>query len=53
MSKDSSAKAGIGCWGFGSVLAMVIGWSNHGSILWTIIDGLLSWIYVVWFALTR
>jgi len=53
MGRDSSAKAGIGFWGFGSALAMVIGWSEHGSIFWTIIDGLLSWIYVVWFALSR
>lgn len=53
MAEQKSAKAGIGCWGFGSVLAMVIGWSQHGSIFWTIVDGLLSWIYVVWFALSR
>ena len=53
MGNNKSAKAGIGFWGFGSVLAMVIGWSRHGSILWTIVDGLLSWIYVVFYALSR
>ena len=53
MSNSNSAQAGIGCWGYGSVLAMVIGWSQHGSILWTMIDGLLSWFYVLWFGRTR
>jgi len=53
MGDNKSAKAGIGFWGFGSALAMVIGWSQHASIFWTIIDGLLSWIYVVWYALAR
>lgn len=53
MKEKRSTKAGIGFWGFGSALAMVIGWSQHASVLWTIIDGLLSWIYVVWYLLTR
>lgn len=53
MGESKSASAGIGFWGFGSALAMVIGWSQHGSVLWTIIDGLLSWIYVIWHVVTR
>jgi len=54
MAHTKSAKAGsIGFWGFGSALAMVISWSGHGSILWAIIHGLISWIYVAYFALTR
>ena len=38
---------------FGSVLAIAISWSIHKSILWAIIHGLLSWIYVLYYALTR
>lgn len=38
---------------FGSALAMVISWSVNHSILWAIVHGLLSWLYVIYFALTR
>lgn len=34
--------------GFGSALAMVIGYSSHHSLGWTIVDGLLGWFYVLW-----
>ena len=44
------AKAGIG---FGSALAIAISWSEHHSILLAIVHGFLSWLYVIWFALTR
>ena len=38
---------------FGSALAIAISWSEHHSILWAIVQGFLSWVYVVYFALTR
>ena len=44
------AKYGVG---FGSALAMAISYTNNHSILWAIIDGLLGWIYVLYFALFR
>jgi hypothetical protein len=28
-------------------------WSQHESILWAIVHGILSWFYVVYYALTR
>ena len=43
-------KTGVG---FGSALAIAISWSLHKSILWAIIHGILSWIYVIYYALTR
>lgn len=43
-------KTGIG---LGSALAVTISWSVNKSILWAILHGLLSWIYVVYYALTR
>jgi len=49
-STSGAAKAGVG---FGSALAMTISWSAHKSILWAIIHGILSWLYVIYFALTR
>ena len=39
--------------GFGSALAIAISWSQHQSILWAIIHGILSWIYVIYYAITR
>ena len=45
-----SVKAGIS---FGSALAIVISWSQNHSILWAIVHGILSWLYVIYFALTR
>ena len=37
---------------FGSALAISISWSAHKSILWAIIHGCLSWLYVIWYAIT-
>ena len=39
--------------GLGTVIAVVASWSRNESILWAILHGILSWIYVVYFALTR
>jgi ABC-type Fe3+-siderophore transport system permease subunit len=39
--------------GFGSVLAIVCSWARNRSILWAILHGMLSWFYVIYFALTR
>jgi hypothetical protein len=46
----AAAKAGIG---FGSALAITISWSLHHSIVWAIIHGFFSWLYVAYYALKR
>jgi hypothetical protein len=43
-------RAGIS---FGSALAIVISWSVNHSVLWAIIHGLLSWIYVIYYVIVR
>lgn len=43
-------KSGVG---MGSALAIVISWSVHKSLLWAIVHGALSWLYVIYYALTR
>jgi len=43
-----AAKAGVG---FGTALAIAISWSANGSILWAIIHGILSWFYVIYYAI--
>jgi len=44
------AKFGIG---FGSALAIAISYTTNHSIFWAIVDGILGWLYVVFFALFR
>jgi len=39
--------------GLGSVLAIVCSWQRNRSILWAILAGILSWIYVIYFAMSR
>ena len=45
---STAAKAGIG---FGSALAITISWSANKSILWAIVHGILSWFYVIYYAI--
>lgn len=39
--------------GLGSVIAVVCSWQRNRSIGWAILHGLLSWLYVIYFASTR
>jgi hypothetical protein len=39
--------------GLGAVIAVACSWDRNRSILWAILAGVLSWIYVIYFALTR
>jgi hypothetical protein len=50
---DKFESAGTGAWGLGMAIAVVLSWSRNASILWCILHGILSWIYVVYFAFTR
>jgi hypothetical protein len=48
--REEAARSGIT---FGSALAIAISWSVNKSILWAIIHGLFSWVYVVYYALFK
>ncbi len=48
--REEAARSGIT---FGSALAIAISWSVNKSILWAIIHGLLSWFYVIYYALFK
>jgi hypothetical protein len=50
VTRSQVTKAGVS---FGSALAIAISWSVNQSILWAILHGILSWIYVIYYALTR
>lgn len=49
-AQGHAARAGIG---LGSAIAVAISWSLHKSVLWAIIHGVLSWLYVIYYVLTR
>ncbi|MDW0116676.1 hypothetical protein QTL97_06990 [Sporosarcina thermotolerans] len=48
--KNKVVEGGIG---LGTCLAVVISWSVHKSILWAIFHGILSWLYVLYYAFVR
>ena len=37
----------------GTVIAVVLSWHRNRSILWTILHGIFSWFYVIYYAITR
>jgi len=39
--------------GLGSAIAVVCSWHRNRSILLAILAGIFSWLYVIYFALTR
>lgn len=39
--------------GIGSALAIVISYTAYKSVLWAVIHGILGWLYVIYFLLTR
>ena len=39
--------------GMGTALAMICSWQRNRSVLWAILAGIISWFYVIYFALTR
>jgi hypothetical protein len=47
-NNTETVSAGIG---FGCALAIAISWSVNHSIWWAILHGLLSWAYVLYYAL--
>lgn len=38
---------------YGCILAIVISWSLHKSILWCVIHGFLGWAYVIYYMITK
>ena len=37
----------------GSAIAVTVSWSLHHSLLWAVIHGILGWLYVIYYAVTR
>lgn len=48
MDRRAVAKAGIS---FGTAMAIAISWSANKSVLWAILHGVLSWLYVIYYVI--
>jgi len=48
--RNTAISSGIG---LGSVLAVVVSWERNKSVLFAFIHGILSWLYVIYFVITR
>ena len=48
--KNTVVTGGIG---LGSVLAVVVSWERNKSVLLAFLHGIFSWLYVLYFVLTR
>jgi branched-subunit amino acid transport protein len=40
---------GIGSFGLGTIVAVVISWTTYHDVLWTIVHGFLSWAFIIWY----
>ena len=50
VTNQTITQSGIG---LGSAIAVVCSWERNRSILWAVLAGIFSWLYVFYFALTR
>ena len=50
VNTQSAVNSGVG---LGSVIAVVCSWHRNQSILWAILAGILSWFYVIYYAITE
>ncbi len=48
--RSEATRAGIS---MGTALAMTISWSLHKSVLWALIHGVFSWLYVIYYVFTH
>ncbi|MDX1317933.1 hypothetical protein [Bizionia paragorgiae] len=48
--KNTAISSGIG---LGSVLAVVVSWERNKSVLLAFLHGIFSWLYVLYFVVTR
>jgi tetrahydromethanopterin S-methyltransferase subunit G len=54
LKSGSGSEAGLTAgYAMGMSLAMILSWSRNASILWCLLHGILSWAYVIYFAITR
>ena len=53
-SASHRGEAGLSLgYAMGMTLAMILSWSRNASILWCMLHGLFSWVYVIYVVVTR
>jgi len=50
---DTKVNIGTGGLGLGSLIAVIISYVNGNNILWVILHGLLSWLYVIFHLIVK
>lgn len=50
-NSDTNVSCGCGPVTLGTVIAVIISWTTNHSVGWAIIHGILSWFYVIYYAL--
>ena len=53
MSQSTSSTGTAVGISMGSALAMILSYSVNKGILWAILHGILSWFYVIYFAVAK
>lgn len=48
--RNNAITGGIG---LGTALAVVLSWERNKSVLFAILHGIFSWLYVIYFVMTR
>ncbi|MCL1916703.1 MAG: hypothetical protein FWG14_00050 [Peptococcaceae bacterium] len=51
-NRSKGCGCGIGTFGIGSVIAMIISFTSWHSIPWMLFHGFLGWIYIIYYILT-
>ena len=46
-----NSKVSSGGFTLGTIIAVALSWAMNKSILWAILHGFLSWIYVIYYAI--
>ena len=50
---SAGAGCGTGLYSLGATLAVVISWETNHAVLWAVLHGLLSWLYVIYVLLAH
>jgi hypothetical protein len=53
LESERSESSDYGCisagYGLGATLAMILSWHSNQAVIWALLHGLLSWIYVIYY----
>jgi hypothetical protein len=40
-------------YGLGATLAMILSWQSNHAVIWVLLHGLLSWVYVIYYVIAN